>query len=178
MGANKPRRRSRRLLTAVCVRLPGNGVARSRPKAFYGRRWFRAPAVLMVLVIFGAADNFGDPSTAAPSPSHQSTAANAPVPAKPTDKGWALKSIRFPAHGIGDGNDDFAGTARITNTNKTAASAIFTITVLTGSQTVASLHGYANNISAGKTITVPMISQDDYEPGPYSVVFQTDASYH
>jgi len=132
----------------------------------------------MVLVIFGAADNFGDPSTAAPSASHQSTAATAPLPAKATDKGWVLKSIRFPAQGLGDDNDDFAGTERITNTNKTAASAIFTITVLTSGQTVASLHGYANNVSAGKTVTVPMISQDDYQPGPYTVVFQTDASYH
>jgi len=132
----------------------------------------------MVLVIFGAADNFGDLSTAAPSTSHQSAAANALVPAKPSDKGWVLKSIRFPAHGIGDANDDFAGTARITNTNKSAASAIFTITVLTGGRTVASLDGYANNVSAGKTVTVPMISHDDYQPGPYTVVFQTDASYH
>jgi hypothetical protein len=64
------------------------------------------------------------------------------------------------------------------NTNKTAASAIFTITVLTSGQTVASLHGYANNVDAGKTVTVLLISQDEYQPGPYTVVFQTDASYH
>ena len=179
MGANEPRRRSRRLLTAVCARLPGIGVARSRPKASYGRWWFRVPAVLMVLVIFGAADNFGDLSTAAPSTSHHSSAAaNALVPAKPSDKGWVLERIRFPAHGIGDGNDDFAGAARITNTNKIASSAIFTITVLTDGQTVASLDGYANNVSAGKTVSVPMISHDDYQPGPFTVVFQTDASYH
>lgn len=178
MGANEPGRRSTRLLTAVCARLPGIGVARLRAKPSYGRWWFRAPAVLMVLVIFGAADNFGDPSTAAPSTSRQSTAAKAPLEAKPADKGWVLESIRFPAHGIGDGNDDFAGTARITNTNKTAASAIFTITVLMSGLTVASLPGFATDVSAGKTVTVSLISQDDYQPGPFTVVFQTDASYH
>ena len=177
MGANEPRWRSPRLLT-VCTRLPGVGVARLRAKPFYSRWWFRAPSVLMVLVIFGAADNFGDPSTAAPSTSHQSTAATAPLPAKPTDKGWVLKSIRFQAHGIGKGNDDFAATARITNTNKTAASAIFTITVLMSGLTVASFPGYGTNVSAGETVTVSLISQDDYRPGPHTIVFKTDASYH
>jgi hypothetical protein len=142
-------------------------------KPFYRRWWFRAPSVLMVLVVFGAANNFGDPSTAAP----PSTGIQSPpAPAKRLDKGWFLDSSRFPGHGIGDG--DFGGTARITNTSKTTASASFTITLLVNGGTVASLGGSAPNVPAGKTVTVELTSQDEYVPGPYTLDFQTDASYH
>jgi hypothetical protein len=142
-------------------------------KPFYRRWCFRAPSVLMVLVVFGAANNFGDPSTASPpSTGNQSVAA----PAKRMDKGWFLDSSSFPGHGIGDG--DFAGTTRITNTSKTTASASFTITLLVNGGTVASLGGSAHDVPAGKTVTVKLTSQDDYQAGPYTLDFQTDASYH
>jgi len=99
-------------------------------KPFYRRWWFRGPSVLMVLVLFGAADNFGDLSSAAPSSGPHSSLAAAP--AVRADKGWFLVSTRFPDHGIGDG--DFSGTARITNITKTQASGIFTITLLANGQ--------------------------------------------
>ena len=143
-------------------------------KPFYRRWWFRAPSVLMVLVIFGAADNFGDPSIAAPSTDPKSAAALAP--AKRADKGWFLEGTHFPDHGIGDG--DFGGSARLTNTTRTTASASFTITLLVKGQTVASLQGTAYNVPAGKSVLVHLVSQDEYQSGPYTLVFQTDASYH
>jgi hypothetical protein len=143
-------------------------------KGFYRRWWFRAPSVLMVLVIFGAADNFGDPSIAAPSTGPKSAAAL--TPAKRADKGWYLEGTHFPDHGIGDG--DFGGSARLTNTTRTTASASFTITLLVKGQTVASLQGSAGNVPAGGTVTVQLTSQDEYQPGPYTLDFQTDASYH
>ena len=144
-------------------------------KPFYRRWWFRAPSVLMVLAVFGAADNFGDPSTAAP-PSTGNQSATAPAPPQRSDKGWFLDSTSFPGHGVGDG--DFGGTARITNTNRTTASASFTLTVLVNGQTVASLDGYAHGVSPGEAVTVKLTSQDEYQPGPYTLDFQTDASYH
>jgi hypothetical protein len=143
-------------------------------KPFYRRWWFRAPCVLMVLVVFGAADNFGDLSSAAPSSGPHSSFAAAP--ALRTDKGWFLVSTRFPDHGIGDG--DFGGTARITNTTMTSASGIFTITLLANGQTVASLQGSAHDVPVGRTVTVHLTSPDEFQPGPYTLHFQTDASYH
>ncbi|MEP7018938.1 MAG: hypothetical protein ABI899_13070 [Actinomycetota bacterium] len=142
-------------------------------KPFYRRWWFRAPSVLMVLIVFGAANNFGDPSTASP-PSTGNQVAGAP--AQRMDKGWLLDSSGFPGPGIGD--RDFGGTARITNSNKTTASASFTITLLVNGTTVASLAGFAHNVPAGRTVTVKLTSQDEYQHGPYTLDFQTDASYH
>ena len=142
-------------------------------KPLYGRWWFRAPAVVMVLVVFGAANNFGDPSTASPPSAGSQSAA---APAQRVDKGWFLDGSTFPGHGIGDG--DFGGTARITNTSKTTASASFTITLLVNGRTVASLEGSAQTVPAGTTVTVKLTSEDEYQPGPYILDFQTDASYH
>lgn len=146
----------------------------AKTKPFYRRFWFRVPSVLVVLVVFGAADNFGDPSIAAPSSGHRYSAAL--TPAKRGDKGWFLERASFPDHSVGDG--DFVGTARLTNVNKAPASASFTLTVLANGQTVASLQGSANNVPAGKTVTVQLTSQDEYQPGPYALDFRTDASYH
>jgi hypothetical protein len=143
-------------------------------KPFYRRWWFRGPCVLMVLVVFGSADNFGDLSSAAPSSGPHS--AFAAAPAIRADKGWFLVSTHLPDHGIGDG--DFGGMARITNTTRAAASAIFTITLLVHGRTVASLQGSAQNVPVGKTVTVQLTSQDEFQPGPYTLDFQTDASYH
>ncbi len=142
-------------------------------KPFHHRWWFRAPSVLMVLIVFGAANNFGDPSTASPPSTGNQVAA---APAQRMDKGWLLESSSFPGHGIGDG--DFGGTARITNTSRNTASASFTVTLLVNGGTVASLGGFAHNVPAGRTVTVNLTSQDEYQPGPYTLDFQTDASYH
>ena len=142
-------------------------------KPFYRRWWFRLPSVLMVLIVFGSADNFGDQSTAAPPSAGNQFAA---APANRVDKGWSFEHSSFPGHGVGDG--DFGGTARITNANKTTASGSFTITLLVSGRTVASLNGSAQNVPAGGTVTVKLISQDEYQPGPYTLDFQTDASYH
>ncbi len=146
----------------------------AKTKPFYRRFWFRVPSVLMVLFVFGAANNFGEPSTAAPSRGHRSSAAL--TPARRADKGWLLERANFPDRSVGDG--DFVGTARLTNANKSTASASFTLTVLANGQTVASLQGSAKNVPAGKTVTVQLTSQDEYRPGPYALDFRTDVSYH
>jgi hypothetical protein len=138
-----------------------------------------SPAVLAVLLIFGAANNFGDPPTKASSTSHQSgvalggttsaQAAPASAPVKPSDRGWVLDSYRLSDHARGD----FGGTVRITNTNKAAQSAVFTVFVLVKGREVASLQGFADGAAAGKTVTVHLTSQDKYQPGTYTIDFQS-----
>ena len=156
----------------------GLGVARAKPRPFYRRWWFRAPAVLAVLLIFGAANNFGDPSATPSSANQQSGAAlggttvaqAAPVstPTLSTDQGWVLDSYRFQDHAFGD----FGGTVRITNTNKDSQAAVFTVFILMKGHQVASLQGSANS-AAGKAVTVQLTSLDKYRPGAYAIDFQT-----
>jgi hypothetical protein len=175
----QPHPRTSPVVRVVRAALRCVGIARPKPKPFYRRWWFRAPAVLAVLLIFGAANNFGDPSTKASSTSHQSgaalggttsaQAAPASAPAKPSDQGWVLDSYRLQDHAFGD----FGGTVRITNTNKAAQSAVFTIFVLVKGREVASLQGSADGAAAGKTVTVQLTSQDKYKPGTYTIDFQT-----
>ena len=156
----------------------GLGIARAKPSPFYRRWWFRAPEVLAVLLIFGAANNFGDPSATPSSANQQSGAAlggatvaqAAPVstPSLSTDQGWVLDSYRFQDHAFGD----FGGTVRITNTNKDSQAAVFTVFILMKGHQVASLQGSANS-AAGKTVTVQLTSLDKYRPGAYAIDFQT-----
>jgi hypothetical protein len=178
-GTRLPRPGKSPVVTLVRAAFRGIGIARPKPKPFYRRWWFRAPAVLAVLLIFGAANNFGDPSTKASSTSHQygaalggttsAQAAPASAPAKPSDQGWVLDSYRLSDHARGD----FGGTVRITNTNKGAQSAVFTVFVLVKGREVASLQGSADRAPAGKTVTVHLTSQDKYKPGTYTIDFQS-----
>ncbi|NMM22045.1 MAG: hypothetical protein HHJ11_00855 [Phycicoccus sp.] len=160
------------------------GTARTKPRPFYRRWWFRAPAVLAVLLIFGAANNFGDPSTTPSSAGQRSgpalgdtavaQAAPTSAPTLPTDQGWVLDSYRLQDRALGD----FGGTVRITNTNKAAQSAVFTIFVMAKGQVVASLQGSADNAGAGKTVTVQLSSQDKYRSGSHTVDFQTAVTHY
>ncbi|MEO8518089.1 MAG: hypothetical protein ABI438_02830 [Dermatophilaceae bacterium] len=145
----------------------------ARPKPFYRRWWFRAPEVLMVLAVFGAADNFGDPSSAASSGGDHSVVL--PAADQRTDKGWFLAATSVSKPG-GDG--DFGGSATVMNTGHTAGSAIFTITLVVKGTAVANLAGSVQNVPAGKTVTVQLTSHDDYAPGPFILDFRTDASFH
>jgi len=160
------------------------GIARTRPRPFYRRWWFRAPAVLAVLLIFGAANNFGDPSTTPSSAGPRSgaalggtalaQAAPASTPTLPTDQGWVLDSYRLQDRAFGD----FGGTVRITNTNKAAQSAVFTIFVLVKGHVVARLQGSADSARAGKTVTLQLTSQDKYRPGNFAIDFQTAVTHY
>ena len=144
-----------------------------RNKPFFQRWWFRTPTALMVLVVLGAADNFGDPSSAAPSAGDHSVVL--PAPDTRTDKGWLLDAFSHPENGL---NGDFGGSALVRNTGRTAASAVFTITVLVKGKPVANLQGSAQNVPVGKTVSVQLTSHDDYAPGPFTLDFRTDASFH
>jgi len=140
--------------------------------------------VLAVLLIFGAANNFGDPSTTPSSAGRRSgaalggtalaQAAPASTPTLPTDQGWVLDSYRLQDRAFGD----FGGTVRITNTNKAAQSAVFTIFVLVKGHVVARLQGSADSARAGKTVTLQLASQDKYRPGNFAIDFQTAVTHY
>lgn len=115
------------------------------------------------------------PTADAPTP-EATTAAPASPPAdagKPNDKGWVLQSFQTADDGVGD----FGGTARITNTNDAEKTATFTITLARSGAQVGSLQGSAQQVAAGKTVTVQLISQDKYSAGMVTSDFQTDISY-
>jgi len=178
------RRRTSPVVRALRAGLYALGFARTKPRPFYRRWWFRAPAVLAVLLIFGAANNFGDPSTtpsfagqrsdAALGGAAVAQAAPASTPTLPTDQGWVLDSYRLQDRAFGD----FGGTVRITNTNKAAQSAVFTIFVMAKGHVVASLQGSADNAGAGKTVTVQLTSQDKYRLGSHTIDFQTAVTHY
>jgi hypothetical protein len=89
---------------------------------------------------------------------------------KPSDGGWTLESQQLKDDGLGD----FGGTARITNTEDSPQTGVFTLTVFKGDEQVASLQGSADEVEPGKTVTVRLISQDKFKKGPYRVEFQND----
>lgn len=67
---------------------------------------------------------------------------------------------------------------RITNTNKAAQSAVFTIFVLVKGHVVARLQGSADSARAGKTVTLQLTSQDKYMPGNFAIDFQTAVTHY
>jgi hypothetical protein len=89
---------------------------------------------------------------------------------KPSDGGWTLESQQLKDDGLGD----FGGTARITNTEESPQTGVFTLTVFKGSEQVATLQGSADEVEPGKTVSVQLISQDKFRKGPYRVEFQND----
>ena len=151
-------------------------------RPFFQRWWFRGIASLAVLLIFGAANNFGDPSTTASSASRRLVAglvgtalaqaapasATAAAHGKPTDQGFVLDGYHFKNSASGD----LGGTARITNTNHGAESAVFTIFLRMKGDQVVTLQGSADNTAAGKTISVQLASPVKYKPGDYAIDFQ------
>jgi hypothetical protein len=97
----------------------------------------------------------------------------AAAPAGLNDKGWVVQSLTVKRDFVGE----FTGTARMTNTNDSSKSASFTITVLRGGQQIGELAGVTDDVAAGKTVTVDLVSQDRYSAGSYTYDFQTDFSF-
>lgn len=163
------------------------GAAEHPARMPFFQRWlFRGTASLAVLLIFGAANNFGDPSTTGSSAIRRSVAGlagaglaqAAPAGAlaaprgKPTDQGFALDTYRFKNSASGD----LGATARITNTNHGAESAVFTISLVVKGHQVVTLQGTADSAAAGTTISVQLDSHVKYKPAAYTIVFQTDVT--
>jgi cell division septation protein DedD len=101
------------------------------------------------------------------------TPPKAQVASNPTDKGWVVQSLTVKKEDI---TEDYIGSARITNTNRSSKSAGFTITLFRNGRQLAVLQGTVLDVAAGKTVTVDLLSNDRYSVGSYKYDFQVDVS--
>lgn len=76
-----------------------------------------------------------------------------------------------------DFGGSFSGTGRVTNTSDGELTATFTYTLFKGDKEVGTLAGVANEVGAGDTATVQLISQDDFVTGVDRIEFQVDAAF-
>jgi hypothetical protein len=89
------------------------------------------------------------------------------------DGDWRLDQLRVEDDGLGD----FGGTARITYTgdDPDGGTNIFTVTVFDkGGEFLGAMQGSAQEVKAGGTVSVQLISTDKYVKGPYTYDFQND----
>jgi hypothetical protein len=99
--------------------------------------------------------------------------AAAPVSAKPSDKGWVVQSLNVKRDFVGA----FDGTVRLTNSNDSSRSGAFTITLFRSGKQIGVLQGTADDVVAGKTVTVSLVSEDHFSAGSFSYDFQADLSF-
>jgi len=182
--------------------LPSNPVAVERT----GAPWWRStPAVAAATFLLGlgigSATGKSDPepastlvqdqpteapvvaatTAAAPVASKAPPAATKPAAASPTaaragkprHKSFQVEALTITKDFV----DDFEGNARITNIGDTSRTATFTFTVFVSGRQVATLDGSVSDAEPGRTLTVDLISSDDYRPGPYTWEFQVNAEF-
>lgn len=107
-----------------------------------------------------------------------SEASSAAAPDKPadshSDKGWRMTSVQLKD----DGTGCYGGTLRAGNGNPQPMSATITLTVFKGGSQVAAMHGFANEVRAGQTVTVELVSEDAFGGAAgLTTQFQVDASF-
>ncbi len=68
-------------------------------------------------------------------------------------------------------------TARVTNTSDSEKTAVVTFTVFKGSDQVGTLQGTVNQVGAGDTATVTLLSQNKCPTGSLRYEFQVDAEF-
>lgn len=116
-------------------------------------------------------------TTPAKKPASTATHASAPkqpaAPTRPESKGWVVQSLTVNKDLLGD----FAGSARIINTNGAAKSGTFTFTLSRNGHQLGYLQGMVDAAASGKTVTVELISENVYSAGSYTYDFQTDVSF-
>lgn len=77
---------------------------------------------------------------------------------------------------VEDGLGQFSGRMRVRNDGD-KRTGLFTVSVLKGGAVLTTLQGAADSVEPGKTVTVDLISTDDYVPGPYEIEFVTEGAY-
>lgn len=113
------------------------------------------------------------PSTTAAPPPPPSSSAPPSGPGGLIDDGWLVESFEYS----GGASGLFEATARITNTEDTERSAIYTFTLFDGESIVATFLGSSNEVPPGDTVTATLISGDTFVEGEFSVDFQVDFSF-
>ena len=85
-----------------------------------------------------------------------------------------MQSIQSKDDGLGD----FGATARVTNNSgKDVQGGLIKVTLLQGSDVVATLQGSVDKVADGKTVTVQMLSTDKYKSGKFTPELQMDGTF-
>lgn len=165
-------------------------------KNFFTRWWFIAILALVVIVVIAAiaaAANKTVGSTvaaeatteAAEIPENDATSAAAPTTPAPetpaetgtttppedalSDGGWTLESVQ-----LSESLGNFGGTMRVINTDGATRTGFFTLTLLLNGDVVGTALGIANDVEAGSTSTVLLLSGDPFVAGDLTYEFQTE----
>lgn len=108
-------------------------------------------------------------------PVEQSTPAPAPAsdPNVVSDKGFEVVSFEASEEEF---SGDWTGRAQIKNTGA-SRTASWTFTLFHGDKIVGTLTGMANDMASGQTMTIELVSTDDFVPGDFVYRFQTDFEF-
>jgi len=167
-------------------------------RPWYKKKRFLIPLVLIAIFVaigIGSVGGGGDDDTRTTTPEAAESAASAlpsdeaseaveeaeeePVAEAPSGKlpledgDWRLADLQVKDDGLGS----FGGTARITYTgdDPDGGTNIFTVTVFnTNEKFLGTMQGSAQDVKSGGTVSVQLISTDDYKKGPYLYDFQND----
>jgi len=112
-------------------------------------------------------------TSAPPPPPPPTSSSPPPTGGQLSDDQWVVESFEYNDGGIGL----FAGTARIRNDADASRSALYTFTLFDGETIVATFIGSSSEVAAGDSVTVSLISGDDFVDGEFSVDFQVDFSF-
>jgi hypothetical protein len=96
-----------------------------------------------------------------------------PPPSQASDKDFAVQDLQIKDDGLGD----IGGIARVTNTSSNSLTATFTFTFFQGSRIVGTAQGVANEVAAGQTVTVDLVSTSPIFSGSFRYEFQVDVQY-
>jgi hypothetical protein len=150
--------------------LAPEGYKLKKSKPIYKRVWFLALLAVVAIAIIASASAGGSDSSGSASGSGTGTgvavdapAADAPPADDPlSDGGWTAADIQVERSQFGD-----SITARVTNTEDSAQTGIFTLTVFGPDGTrIGEAMGSANEVEAGQTSTVTFLSSStDSLPG-------------
>ncbi len=99
-------------------------------------------------------------------------------PVAPTSSGLSDGSFTATTpRGLSSQFGTCRATARVTNTSDSEKTAVVTFTVFKGSDQVGTLQGTVNQVGAGDTATVTLLSQNKCPTGSLRYEFQVDAEF-
>lgn len=139
-------------------------------KPLWKRWWFWLVLVVVVIAIAtqasgGSESGGGGDASSTGAPADGPTAGDSPAAPAPADDpledgGWLLSDVQATPSQFGT-----SITGRITNTQDTEDTGIFTLTVFDpAGARVASTQGSANEVGPGETATVTFIGTEDWSP--------------
>ena len=163
--------------------LAPEGYKLKKTKPIYKRVWFWLLAIVAVIAIVAVAGGGGSDTTAsAPGTAETAPAdgaageapSEAPADDPLSDGGWTASDIQVERSQFGD-----SITARVTNTEDSSQTGVFTLTVFGPDGTrIGEAMGSANEVEAGQASTVTFLSSSTEalpgDPATWTYEFQND----